>query len=50
MVMSGPDGETSPIEGVILEVVPNTRIVFTNLQRGLDSADAVHGRLLRVRA
>jgi uncharacterized protein YndB with AHSA1/START domain len=30
MVMSGPDGETSPIEGVILEVVPNTRIVFTN--------------------
>jgi uncharacterized protein YndB with AHSA1/START domain len=30
MVMSGPDGETSPMEGVILEVVPNARIVFTN--------------------
>jgi uncharacterized protein YndB with AHSA1/START domain len=30
MVMTGPGGETSPIEGVILEVVPNERIVFTN--------------------
>jgi uncharacterized protein YndB with AHSA1/START domain len=30
MVMSGPDGETSPIEGVVLEVVPNRRIVFTD--------------------
>ncbi len=30
MVMSGPDGATSPMEGVILEVVPNERIVFTN--------------------
>jgi uncharacterized protein YndB with AHSA1/START domain len=30
MVMTGPGGETSPIEGVVLEVVPNVRIVFTN--------------------
>lgn len=30
MVMSGPDGESSPMEGVILEVTPNARIVFTN--------------------
>jgi uncharacterized protein YndB with AHSA1/START domain len=30
MVMTGPGGETSPIEGVILEVVINERIVFTN--------------------
>ena len=30
MIMSGPDGATSDIEGVILEVVPNERIVFTN--------------------
>jgi len=30
MIMSGPDGATSPMEGVILEVVPNQRIVFTN--------------------
>jgi uncharacterized protein YndB with AHSA1/START domain len=30
MVMSGPDGATSPMEGVILEVVRNERIVFTN--------------------
>lgn len=30
MIMSGPDGATSPMEGVILEVVPNERIVFTN--------------------
>src|SRR5262249_3284237 len=30
MVMRGPDGETSPIEGVVLEVVPNRRIVFTD--------------------
>ena len=30
MVMTGPDGATSPLEGVILEVVPNRRIVVTN--------------------
>ncbi len=30
MVMSGPDGAASPMEGVILEVVPNRSIVFTN--------------------
>jgi uncharacterized protein YndB with AHSA1/START domain len=30
MVMTGPGGETSPIEGVVLEVIPNQRIVFTN--------------------
>ena len=30
MVMSGPNGETQPIEGVILEVVPNRSIVFTD--------------------
>ena len=30
MIMSGPDGATSPMEGVILEVVPNRSIVFTN--------------------
>lgn len=33
MIMSGPDGATSPMEGVILEVVPNERIVFTNAFR-----------------
>lgn len=31
MVMSGPHGESSALEGVILEVVPNERIVFTNV-------------------
>ena len=30
MIMSGPDGASSPMEGVVLEVVPNERIVFTN--------------------
>jgi uncharacterized protein YndB with AHSA1/START domain len=31
MIMSGPDGAGSvPMEGVILEVVPNERIVFTD--------------------
>jgi uncharacterized protein YndB with AHSA1/START domain len=30
MVMAGPDGETSPMEGVFLEVIPNESIVFTN--------------------
>ena len=29
-VMSGPDGETPPMEGVFLEVTPGERIVFTN--------------------
>ena len=29
-VMHGPDGESSAIEGVLLEVVPERRIVFTN--------------------
>ena len=31
MIMTGPDGVAAPLmEGVILEVVPNERIVFTN--------------------
>ncbi len=30
MVMSGPGGENSPMEGVYLEVIPHQRIVFTN--------------------
>jgi uncharacterized protein YndB with AHSA1/START domain len=30
MVMSGPDGETPPMEGVFLEVTPDQRIAFTN--------------------
>ena len=30
MVMAGPDGTASPMEGVILEVVPNRRVVLTN--------------------
>lgn len=30
MIMSGSDGETPPMEGVFLEVVPNESIVFTN--------------------
>jgi uncharacterized protein YndB with AHSA1/START domain len=35
MIMHGPDGETSPIESIVLEVVPNTRFIFTDaLSRG----------------
>ena len=30
MIMSGPDGASAPMEGVILEVVANRSIVFTN--------------------
>jgi uncharacterized protein YndB with AHSA1/START domain len=30
MVMTSPDGMAVPMEGVILEVVPDQRIVFTN--------------------
>lgn len=30
LVMRGPNGEVSDMEGVVLEVVPNERIVFTN--------------------
>ena len=30
MIMSGPNGDTAPMEGVILEVIPNRSIVFTN--------------------
>jgi uncharacterized protein YndB with AHSA1/START domain len=30
MIMSGPDGTTSPMEVVTLELVPNERIAFTN--------------------
>ena len=30
MVMTGPDGATSAMEGVVLEFVPNKSIVFTN--------------------
>lgn len=30
MIMSGPDGDTSPMEGVFLEVIAPRSIVFTN--------------------
>jgi uncharacterized protein YndB with AHSA1/START domain len=30
MIMSGPEGDTSSMEGVILEVIPNRSIVFTD--------------------
>ncbi len=30
MIMRGPEGEESPIEGVVLEVVPGHRFVFTD--------------------
>lgn len=30
MVMRGPDGEVSPMEGVFLDVVPGERFVFTD--------------------
>jgi uncharacterized protein YndB with AHSA1/START domain len=30
MIMTGPEGDTSPMEGVILEVIPNRSIVFTD--------------------
>lgn len=30
MTMSGPDGARSPFAGVLLEIVPNERLVFTN--------------------
>jgi uncharacterized protein YndB with AHSA1/START domain len=30
LTMSGPDGSSSTMEGVFLEVTPNERIVFTN--------------------
>jgi len=30
MIMRGPDGETSPIEGVVLEFTPGQRFVFTD--------------------
>lgn len=33
MVMSGPGGESSPIEGVFLEVEPQRRVVFTDAFR-----------------
>jgi len=33
LVMSGPDGDTPPIEGVFLEVVPEVRIVTTDAYR-----------------
>lgn len=33
MTMAGPDGEVSPVAGVILEVVPEQRIVFTDAFR-----------------
>lgn len=33
MVMSGPEGDTPPLEGVFLEVVPNRSIVFTDAFR-----------------
>jgi uncharacterized protein YndB with AHSA1/START domain len=30
MIMTGPNGEISDMEGVVLEVIPNRSIVFTN--------------------
>ncbi len=30
MIMTGPDGSTSDMEGVVLEVIPNRSVVFTN--------------------
>ena len=33
MVMSGPDGDTAPMEGVFLEVIPMKSIVFTDAFR-----------------
>jgi len=30
MLMRGPDGASAPLEGVVLEVVPNERVVFTD--------------------
>lgn len=33
MVMSGPDGESEPSEGVILEVIPDRKIVVTDAFR-----------------
>lgn len=30
MVLSGPNGESEAMEGVVLEVIPNRRIVFTD--------------------
>jgi uncharacterized protein YndB with AHSA1/START domain len=30
MVMSGPNGETSPVEGVVLDVIPGRLIVFSD--------------------
>ncbi|MCX7384705.1 MAG: SRPBCC family protein [Alphaproteobacteria bacterium] len=30
MVMSGPNGESHPMEGVILEVIPDRLVVFTD--------------------
>jgi uncharacterized protein YndB with AHSA1/START domain len=31
MAMRGPDGEGGPMEGIILEVIPGRRVVFTNV-------------------
>ncbi len=30
MMMSGPEGDTSPIEGIVLQVVPEKRVVFSD--------------------
>ena len=30
MIMRGPEGETHPVEGVLLEVTPNELFVFTD--------------------
>ncbi|GAA0327884.1 SRPBCC family protein [Sphingomonas oligophenolica] len=30
MIMRGPNGEEHPTEGIVLEVTPNTRFVFTD--------------------
>lgn len=34
MMMRGPEGEESPVEGIVLEVIPNRRFVFTDAFSG----------------
>ena len=45
ITMRGPDGEEHAGDGMLLEVVPETRFVFTNvLGAGLDAAGRAAGR------
>lgn len=34
LTMRGPEGETHPVDGVLLEVTPRQRVVFTNMLTG----------------